>query len=547
MKRILILALSLFLVINLANAQCISGDCINGKGTYQFKSGAKYTGSFKDGEIDGVGTLFYSDGRRYSGQWSKRLQNGKGIMTYTSGKQQKGIWKDGVYYGEDGLAPVEEEIEESVIVEVQNGCIQGDCENGTGTYIYADGSKYEGKFANSRKHGFGACWFPNGEFYLGNWKDNYFSGQGTKYLTSGDSLAGVWNNGEFMSVPTNENGCISGDCDFGNGAFVTVDGSRYFGTFKNGLFDGEGTCSYANGDKYVGNWKRNLFHGEGTMYFANGLTVNGTWENGALKESKDQIGVDLSDVSAPKPTFGKEMKVYAVIVGVANYNHMRTLNYTDDDAYRLAMFLRSPEGGALPENQIAILIDEDAKKAKILQTMNDVFSKADENDMILFYFSGHGLKGAFIPQDFDGFNNQISHEDVNEVMGRSAAKFKICIADACHSGSQNEFASKGIESASSVIASYYKAFDNISNSTVLLLSSKGEEKSLESSGLRQGIFSHFLIRGLRGEADYDKDSIIQIDELYHFIYVNVRAYTGNQQTPMIKGEYDENMPMSIIR
>ncbi len=549
MKQILVLGLSLFLFNITMNAQCTSGNCMDGKGTYVFKSGAKYVGSFKSGEIHGVGTLYYSDGRRYSGQWSKRYQNGRGLMTYPNGKAVKGIWKGGEYYGTEGIAKVDLPSIKNDIVEVQNGCVDGDCDNGYGRYVYADGTKYEGKFSNGKKNGFGSCWFNNGEFYMGNWKDNYHHGKGTKYLTSGDSLAGNWTLGEYILPSSGENGCINGDCDFGSGSFITSSGDRYFGSFKNGLFDGEGTCYYSNGDKYIGEWKKNTFDGEGTMYFATGITVKGIWENGAIKETEDQLGDELvnTNTDTEKPKVDDEMKVYAVVVGVANYNHMRTLNYTDDDAYRLAMFLRSPEGGALPQNQIAILIDEDATKSKILQTMHDIFARADENDMIMFYFSGHGLKGSFIPSDFDGFNNQISHADINKVMAKSPAKFKVCIADACHSGSQEEFAAKSIESTSNVIASYYKAFDNISNSTVLLLSSKAEEKSLESSGLRQGIFSHFLIRGLSGEADYDKDRIVQIDELYHFINVNVKAYTGKKQSPIIKGTYDENMPMSIIK
>ena len=396
MKQILVLGLSLFLFNITMNAQCTSGNCIDGKGTYVFKSGAKYVGSFKSGEIDGVGVLYYSDGRRYSGQWSKRYQNGRGIMTYPDGRTVKGVWKGGEYYGEEGLAKTDLPSVESDIPEIQNGCIEGDCENGYGRYVYADGTKYQGKFKSGKKNGFGACWYNNGEFYMGNWKDNYFHGKGTKYLVSGDSLAGNWTQGEYVKLPgKDENGCIAGDCDFGSGSYVTSNGDRYFGAFKNGLFHGQGTCYYANGDKYIGEWKQNAFDGEGTMHFANGITVKGTWENGAIKETKDEIGDELVNTDMPKPEVNDEMKVYAVVVGVANYNHMRTLNYTDDDAYRLAMFLRSPEGGALPQEQISILIDEDATKSKILQTMHDVFARADENDMIMFYFLWSWFKRFF--------------------------------------------------------------------------------------------------------------------------------------------------------
>ena len=70
---------------------------------------------------------------------------------------------------------------------------------------------------------------------------------------------------------------------------------------------------------------------------------------------------------------------------------------------------------------------------------------------------------------------------------------------------------------------------------------------LNPVALRQGVFSHFLIRGLKGEADQDDDGIVRVQELYDFIYVNVRAYTGMRQSPVIKGDYDPLMPVGRRR
>jgi uncharacterized caspase-like protein len=81
----------------------------------------------------------------------------------------------------------------------------------------------------------------------------------------------------------------------------------------------------------------------------------------------------------------------------------------------------------------------------------------------------------------------------------------------------------------------------------LLLSSKGEEISLEDGGLRSGIFSHFLIRGMQGEADANRDKLVSIQELFEFVHREVRQYTGNIQTPTLSGTFDELMPVSVIR
>ena len=94
---------------------------------------------------------------------------------------------------------------------------------------------------------------------------------------------------------------------------------------------------------------------------------------------------------------------------------------------------------------------------------------------------------------------------------------------------------------------YYQALNESSGGTALLLSSKGEEYSLEDRGLRSGIFSHFLIRGLKGEANTNSDKIVTIRELFNFVHQRVRQYTGNVQTPTLTGTFDDNMPVSVIR
>jgi hypothetical protein len=93
MKLLLPLFLLLF-SLSMA-AQCISGDCKNGVGTYKYPSGARYTGNFKNGEIHGVGVCYYTDGGKYQGEWKNRFPDGKGTKTYSDGTTRTGTWKMG--------------------------------------------------------------------------------------------------------------------------------------------------------------------------------------------------------------------------------------------------------------------------------------------------------------------------------------------------------------------------------------------------------------------------------------------------------------------
>jgi uncharacterized caspase-like protein len=213
-------------------------------------------------------------------------------------------------------------------------------------------------------------------------------------------------------------------------------------------------------------------------------------------------------------------------------------------------FLKSPEGGALPDEQIRVLIDEDATRSGMLTAMKQVFYKADENDVVMLYFSGHGLDGSFIPSDYDGYNNKVRHTEITDIFDKCRAKHRIVFADACHSGSMEAMRMMAMKNSSAVQATldkYYNAFSKADGGTALLLSSKAEETSLEDSGLRQGVFSHFLMKGMKGAADKNSNKVVTVSELYEYVNKQVTKYTAYAQTPTVRGDYDKNMPVAIIR
>ena len=59
------------------------------------------------------------------------------------------------------------------------GCISGDCENGLGTYSWANGDKYVGEWKDGLNHGQGTYTWADGDKYVGEYKDGLMHGQGT--------------------------------------------------------------------------------------------------------------------------------------------------------------------------------------------------------------------------------------------------------------------------------------------------------------------------------------------------------------------------------
>ncbi|MGB1121034.1 MAG: caspase family protein [Saprospiraceae bacterium] len=505
---------------------CMFGQCDFGYGVMVYANGEKYVGEFDNRKRHGQGVYFLSNGDKYVGSWKHDKYNGEGRLYRRDGSVQAGIWSNNIL---------------TKYHDKTSGCLTGDCNNGYGVYLLEDGTKVVGIFQNGRPDGQVAVFYTNGSKYVGDFAT--FKKEGTGILSHPDGLIeeGFWKNDAYAGAEKSGKGCIEGDCNNGFGKYVYDDYTKYIGNFAGSYAHGYGECYYSDGDYYKGEWQAHHFHGKGTIYYADGTIQDGYWQAGEFLGSTPP---ETKVVEVTTPATKEFPKVYAVLVGVARYNHMKSLKYTDDDAYRMFAFLKSPEGGALADDQIKILIDEDASKDNILKTLNETFAKAGPNDYILFYFSGHGLKGAFLPIDYDGSNNRVEHADIKAILDKSQAKSKVVIADACHSGSLN--GAKGA-TAQSVIETYYEAFSRSSGGTALMMSSKAEETSIENNGLRQGIFSHFLIRGLKGAADNDDNKLVTINELFEYVEANVKFYTNNYQTPVISGDYDSSLPMGVIR
>lgn len=221
-------------------------------------------------------------------------------------------------------------------------------------------------------------------------------------------------------------------------------------------------------------------------------------------------------------------KVYLVSVGIADYPGMDSdLTLPDNDAQTIT-WLYSKNTNI----QYCQLLNENATADRIIAAMENVYSRASANDIVVFFYSGHGYEGGFCAYD-----QNISYSRIRKAMSKSKCKNKMIFADACFSG---KIRTGGTGSQADVNAAK-KA------NVMLFLSSRSNETSFERPSMSNGFFTTFLQKGLRGGADTDRNRIITAKELFQYVHSKVVEISDGRQHPVMWGKFSNNMPVMTWR
>jgi len=227
-------------------------------------------------------------------------------------------------------------------------------------------------------------------------------------------------------------------------------------------------------------------------------------------------------------------KIFAVLVGVSNYkNPSLKLNYCDDDASAVYNVLVRHTDKA----NITLLTNETATKETILDQLQIQFSKAGPADRILFFFSGHGGDNYFLPWDAsESTADNVAFEEIKAIFHLSKAGSKFLIADACMSGSIRQKEEKGNSDFTEEMLAQPQE-------VVVITSSRNEQLSEEMFLLQHGLFTFYLLKGIRGASDKNKDRVITIKELFNYLYINVKVDSKGKQVPVAWGKFKSDLPV----
>lgn len=193
---------------------------------------------------------------------------------------------------------------------------------------------------------------------------------------------------------------------------------------------------------------------------------------------------------------------------------------------------------------VRVLHDETARRQDIMVEVERLVREAHPQDAVLLFIASHGLFTpdgyVILTHDYSGVINReslLTSHDLMEISRRIPAQHQILVLDTCHAGGLS-FSLQGLyDSRVTVLAK---------NTGLHLFASAGGQEEAIDGYLKNGLFTHVLLKGLGAEnVDTNKDRLVSAFELGDYAMREVPIISRkllHRQTPVIV-KVGEDIPL----
>ncbi len=300
---------------------------------------------------------------------------------------------------------------------------------------------------------------------------------------------------------------------------------------------------------------------------ANILVVSASEPDGTTRQDVRTVffvkpTVPVAAQPPPRPAPNR----WAVIVGVGRYESLGIprLRYAVPDAEAIYQVLTGP-AGFKPEH--VLLLTDTTERKPTLRNLKWALGtflarSAQKDDTVVLFFAGHGapetdprgierdgLAKYIIPSDADPddlYATALPMDELQTIFGRIEAERVVVFLDTCYSGAAGgrTFAAK--KTRALTVDDLFLERLTRSKGRAIITASRPSEVSIELPELGHGLFTYYLLQGLQGGADRNRDGIVSLQELYEYVEQQVRnraRATGGNQHPVMKGELEGILPL----
>jgi uncharacterized caspase-like protein len=258
--------------------------------------------------------------------------------------------------------------------------------------------------------------------------------------------------------------------------------------------------------------------GEENFFFVSAASKSG------VDSEKAKFTIIYKGANDSKPT------LYLITIGINKYKNPKyNLNYAQADADAVEKSMKQSSSTIFKAIVPYTIRNDKAVKSGIMAALEDVRKKSLEQDMVVFYYAGHGVMSG---ESVDAKEFYIVPTDVTQLYGRDDmlkekaipssslkeyaesinAQKQIFILDACQSAGALETVTERGVAEEKAIAQLAR-----STGTFWITSTGSNQFASEFEKLGHGIFTYSLIEGLDGKADANNDKKLTIRELSTYI------------------------------
>ena len=226
------------------------------------------------------------------------------------------------------------------------------------------------------------------------------------------------------------------------------------------------------------------------------------------------------------------------------------------DAEALGRVLGDPQIG-----DFAVHVVRNEPAHVIQAQIEELFSEARPDDVLVLHFSGHGLKSESGELFFAASNTRpnrlgstaVSADFVQRCMRECRSRSVVLLLDCCYGGAFAQGARVRAAGDVNVLDSFPQARSGGGRGRAVITASNAMEYAFEADQLsddqrrRPSVFTSALVEGLAtGDADRDEDGWIALDELYDYVFDKVREQNP-YQTPSRRIELEGELYLARSR
>ncbi|MBC6993111.1 caspase family protein [Neolewinella lacunae] len=282
--------------------------------------------------------------------------------------------------------------------------------------------------------------------------------------------------------------------------------------------------------------------------------------NSQLTESKPSEFIANYTSAVPETNDGRPV-LFLLVAGINSYrNSNYDLSYAQPDAEAFHTAIRAGAAGIVERIEDYYLLNQDATREKLLAAFADIRAKARPQDLLVFYYAGHGEMPYGAEGDFylvlhgvtnifaDGTGSAraqgLSASELRELSGGILAQKQVYLLDACKSAGALQQLTRGV-AEEKAIAQLARA-----TGTHWITAAGSTQEAHELAELGHGLFTYAMLAALNGAADGVKDGRITVSELKAYLSDQVpelaQRYRGAAQYPNTFGK-GQDFPLVLVR